>query len=259
VFVSLHGEIEDMAARAKGPKTSIGYWAFRWMSSRRPDSAIRLVVIDDFIKQKLLEDYPEKLSDDQVFVAHHPVLPMESPPQPATAPPLACFIGYRTTMKGFDAFRRLSELAPAAKFVAIGAGKVEDLADASSKPLGSNDEYLNAIAACSAAIFPYLGGYSCSLSAAALDALSAGVHIVATPRPCFIGLQENLGADVITICETMEEAAAQMRTPDWFSRRTMGRDDRLTLLRRSKYGLDAVGATFERLLTGVDRRAGALP
>jgi glycosyltransferase involved in cell wall biosynthesis len=247
VHVLLHGELEGLFDNALQGIRSFGYWTSMWSRIRRPDSTLRLVVIDDFIKQKMLDELPNTFTSEQISVVHHPISTVADAELLITSKVTVCFIGYKTAFKGFDDFRHLSEIVPNAEFVAIGGGKIESLSSSAVKALVGSDGYLRAIASCSVAIFPYVGGYACSLSAAALDALSAGVHIVATPRPCFVSLWQHLGPDFVTICDSIEQVAKLMQDADWFAQKRASQEDRLNLLRQSKYGIDAVRASFEQL------------
>jgi hypothetical protein len=124
LFVELHGEIEGLFDRSMQGVRSFGFWVLQWMRLRRRGSLLSLVVIDDFIKSRLLQEYPGKLSVADIFVVHIPVSPLALAPMPAAehapgdgpgahAPATVCFIGYRGRLKGFDQFMQLSESAAA--------------------------------------------------------------------------------------------------------------------------------------------------
>jgi glycosyltransferase involved in cell wall biosynthesis len=262
LFVELHGEIEGLFDRSMQGVRSFGFWVLQWMRLRRRGSLLSLVVIDDFIKSRLLQEYPGKLSVADIFVVHIPVSQLALAPMPAAehapgdgpgahAPATVCFIGYRGRLKGFDQFMQLSESAPAASFVAIGGGKVEDVRSSHSTPIVGSDAYLSAIASCSVALFPYVAGYDCSLSAAALDALSAGVCIVASERACFVSLQQYFGSDMVTVCDGAAAMTALLRDRAWLDSRRAGQARRLERLAASKYGPDSVRTAFEALAATV--------
>jgi NDP-4-keto-2,6-dideoxyhexose 3-C-methyltransferase len=248
VHIVLHGEIESLFADSRQRVGSIGYWTSKWIHFRQPCSMLRLVVIDDFIKQRLLDRFPRILKTEQIFVIHHPISTVAASATTSGSKPTVCFIGYRTALKGFDCFKRLSAMTPTADFIAIGGGRVESMSDARVTQLPGSEDYFLAIGSCSVALFPYVGGYTCSLSAAVLDALSTGVHILATPQPCFISLKEHLGPEVVTTFESVDEAARLMRDPNWFTLKRAGQRERLRLLNSSKYGVDAVRASFDQLM-----------
>jgi hypothetical protein len=250
-FVVLHGEVEGLFDKSFQHPRSFGFWVLQWMRLRRRGSTLSLVVIDDFIKRRLLREYPGKLSDIDIFVVCHPISPLARPQSPTSGVPSICFIGYRTAFKGFDQFMHLSGLVPGAAFVAIGGGKVENVQSAQSTPISGSERYLGEISKCNVALFPYVAGYTCSLSAAAVDALSAGAYIVATDRPCFTGLQEYFGPEVITIYSSAAEAVAMLSQPRWLEERRSDNARRLEQLLESKYGLNAVRASFEKLSQAV--------
>jgi hypothetical protein len=248
IFVSLHGEVDGLFDRTRQHMSSYGYWIVRWMRLRRPNSTLSLVVIDDFIKRKLVAAFPTKLNDENMFVVHHPITVASASQLPRFSARTVCFIGYKTRAKGFDRFLRLSELLPDISFLAIGGGKVEDVRSGSVLQIAGNESYLRKIAECSAAMFLYVSGYDYSLSAAAVDALSAGVHIIASDRPFFVSLKERFGADVVTICPTTEDAYALLSDPQWLEAMRAGQARRIDAVARSPYGLAAVGASFHALV-----------
>jgi hypothetical protein len=249
LFVSLHGEIEGLFDPSMRKVRNYGFWAHHWMRLRRSGSTLRLVVIDDFIKQILLQSFPGKLDAAQIVVAYHPVTAINTASAaPAQSQADACFIGYRTKFKGFDQYAQLADALPDRYFVAIGGGKVEGVPGGARAALTGNADYMAAIGGCTTAVFPYVGGYTCSLSAAVLDALSAGAHVLATPRACFVGLAEHFGADVVTLYTTQDEAKALLGDSRWLADRQAGRPERLQRLDSSRYGMASVRQCFENIL-----------
>jgi glycosyltransferase involved in cell wall biosynthesis len=247
VFVVVHGEVEAIfGPRPRGLQT-FAYWAYSWFAVRSISSTIRLVVIAEFIREKIHQAFPRKLPLNQIWVVPHPITAMDAPPAPQAGATSLCFIGHRTSNKGFDVFLELSKRHPELCFVAIGGGYVEDLGKAKTSPISDSSDYLREISRCAVAVFPYTGGYSCSLSAAVLDALSAGVHILATARACFLSLAADFGPDFVTIYESPADIDRLIARSDWLEERRSGQLRRLSLLEKSNYGLDAVRASFERL------------
>jgi hypothetical protein len=249
-FVELHGEIEGLFDKSMQRPSSFGFWVLQWMRLRRRGSTLSLVVIDDFIKARLLAEFPGKLQESEIFVVHIPMLPWPAAsalarPEPV---PSACFIGYRTRLKGFDQFVQLSSLVPGVDFVAIGGGKVEHVTSSRSAPIGGSEGYMHAIAQCSVALFPYVAGYNCSLSAAAVDALSAGVYMLASDRACFVSLEQYFGAEILTICRSTADMAALLTDARWLEEKRGAQERRLERLKVSKYSLDAVRSSFEALM-----------
>lgn len=248
VIVSLHGEIEGLFDRSLKGFRSIGFWIRKWIALRRPNSPLALVVIDDFIKRKLLAEYPDKLTDTDIFVVHHPISPFSTADLPIQSIHTVCFIGYRTRFKDFEQFRQLSDLIPHVSFLAIGGGKVEDLRLSRTFPISGTHDYLRKISECSIAVFPYNSGYTCSLPASALDALSTGVYIVASNRPSFTSLEEYFGPEFITICCSISESIALLSDTQWIEQKRSGKARRLEKLLKSKYGPDTVRASFEKII-----------
>jgi glycosyltransferase involved in cell wall biosynthesis len=247
VFITLHGEIEGLFDKSLQGFRSYGYWILMWMRLRRPNSVLSLVVIDDFIKHKLIADHPRKMTESNVFVVHHPISPL-APYATSADIRSVCFVGYRTKAKGFEQFERLSHLMHDVSFVSVGGGFVENLRSGQRVSIVGNEDYLRGIAQCTAAIFPYIAGYTCSLSAAVMDALSAGVQIVASNRPCFLSLAERFGTEVIAICNSIEEAEALMEVPNWFAETRALQLRRIERLSRSPYSVRSVGDSFQHLV-----------
>jgi len=249
VHVVLHDELEGLFAPSPPPFKAIGYWTERWVRSRTAESLIKLVVLDDFIRDKLLQRYSDKVSPNSIAVIHHPVLPMDAGIAANNTGHAACFIGYRTRFKGFEHFTQMAAEHPSVRHVAIGAGKVENVSSGGLQELGDQEAYLKEIAKCSVAVFPCTGGYSCTLSAAALDALSAGVHIIALDQPFFRSLASYFGPDVVTLRSVVKELGSELGDAALSSRRER-RADRLERVARSKYGITAVRRSFENLTSG---------
>ena len=249
-FITLHGETEGLFDKSLRRFTSYGYWIDLWLRKRQPRSMLSLVVIDDFIKQRLLDEFPEKLSTEQISVVHHPITAFVSPSSARGLQQgfVACFIGYRTRLKGFDHFEALSRIVTGLRFVAIGGGVVVDVPGNDVRRLDGTDAYINAIAECSVAVFPYIGGYTVSLSAAVLDALSAGVHVIATRRACFESLADHFGPDFITLYDNLEEAAGILGNAEWLTKQRNLQVMRLEQLASSRYAIDKIRSCFERLV-----------
>jgi len=205
-------------------------------------------MLDDFIKRKLLAEYPDKLTDNDVLVVHHPISPFSAANLPIKSVQSVCFIGYRTRFKNFEQFKQLSDLIPHVSFMAIGDGIVEDLRLARTFPISGTDDYLLKISECSIAVFPYNSGYTCSLPASVLDALSTGVYIIASDRPAFTSLQEYLGPEFITIFCSNSESLVFLSDTQWIEQKRSGKARRLEKLLKSKYGPDAVRASFEKII-----------
>jgi glycosyltransferase involved in cell wall biosynthesis len=245
VHVVLHGDMEGLLTTSRLGPLSIFRWAQIWLRLRRTDSRIDLVVLDDFIKRRLIERDPDKFTEDRLAVIHHPVDPMARTVT-LSDPPVIGFLGYRTAAKSFDDFARLAARLPSLRFVAIGGGRSEDLRDGTVRALVGKDAYVAEIARCSVACFPFVSGYACSLSASALDALAAGTRIVALDRPFFRALSEYLGRDFVRVANSVDllpEALLEMVAGN----SEAARQQRVETIRNSKYGLAAVQRSFEHL------------
>ncbi len=249
VYVVLHGELEGLFDKSLQRYQSFGYWANKWMKGRSRESLLSLVVIDDFIRDKLVREFPDKLSAANVSVIHHPISPIYASlnDRDDQTHPSVCFVGYRTPFKGFEQFFRMASEHPSVGFLAIGGGKVENISSGTVRYLKDEPAYLAEISKCSAALFPCVSGYSCSLSAAALDALAAGVHIIALDRPCFRNLASYFGDDTITVHSSLREASLELGSY-LLGLKSKGRVSRLESLSKSKYGLPAVQKSFEKLI-----------
>jgi len=246
VFVSLHGEVEGIFEESTQRLQSFGFWILKWLRGRRANGPTRLVVIDDFIKARLAADFPANIASSDVFVVHHPILPV-AVDAPLGGMRRACFIGYRSRFKGFPHFEEYARSMPGQRFLAIGGGKVDDLSAGTSSALDGEAGYFQAIGGCDLAVFPYVHGYTASLSAAALDALATGVHIVATDRACFRSLAEYFGPGFVTVCESPERLGIALHDAALW-RLSQGRGARMQKLEESKYGIAAVGRAFEQLV-----------
>lgn len=246
VFVVIHGEIDGLIEGRREHWRSIGHWATRWASWRGKHSRIAIVVIDDFIKDALLKW--GWADSSRLHVVHHPITAVPGIP-PAEARDLSiCFVGFRTKSKGYSDFEAASLRHLDIRFVAIGQGRVERVGGGDARILQGSAGFLAAIANCAAALFPYTDGYGATLSAAALDTLSAGVHIIATPRPFFLALAEYFGTDFITIYRTAADLDGFIADPTWLAERRDGQMRRRAALEASKYGIDSVRHELETLL-----------
>ena len=249
VFVVLHGELEwlDPASTAPAGAATVGYWAKKWLKLRRPDSIIKLIVLDAFIRDQLLKDHAATFRADSIFAVRPPVIPLATVPE-REGRAKACFIGYRTRFKSFDDFLACARTLPEWQFLAVGGGAELDVLSDTPKPLRSNAEYLGAIAACDVAVFPYDSGYTRSLSASGLDAMIAGVHIVALRRPFFLGLAEALGSEFVNICDSPEEIENYLRAID-IAKVRADRAARVVQVSHSPFGFASVAGSLSFLFT----------
>jgi hypothetical protein len=247
--VMVHGDIE-CGMNSDGERVgSIGFFIRCWFWLRKIHSRLDVAVIDRFIAETAIAAFPRALVPAQVFVV--PLLIesacVEASPSGKTR---CCFVGFDTRHKGFQHFRELSAQFPEIEFVTIGAGVLRDEQTGFVTPLGSNSAFINAIGECDVAIFPYVGGYSCSLSAAATDALAAGTHLLATDRQCFIALAEEFGISSITLCNAQSEMALFLNDREKLKTIRASRAARLAKLEGSRYGLKSVSEALGDMLEG---------
>lgn len=256
-FVVLHGEIEGAFEPTVQGVRSYGFWVLKWLAVRKRRSTLQVVMISDFARDGLLDAFEDKFDPATTHVVPHPIVPAVTGPADSAAPETVCFIGYRTPFKGFEAFKRASDVHPGIEFEVIGGGVVEDLRTGGTRAITTNGEFLGSVSNCAAAIFPYTSGYRLSLSAAALDALATGTHMIATSRPCFLSLEKTFGPEAVTIYRSDDELDVLLRTPGWLGARAAGRRGRREAIERSGYGLSAVGRAFERLLVSPAQGSGS--
>ena len=249
MYVVIHGEIEGLIQNRDENWRKIGFWSQVWMKLRPRSSFIRIIVIDDFIRDALKSVAGGKLSDREIFVVHHPVTAIERR-EPVYDHPAVCFVGFRAAAKGFPVFEALSRRLSSVAFLAVGQGRVENVSTGEVSPLSDSQSFLGAISRCWVALFPYQGDYCATLSAAALDTLSAGVHIIATDRPFFVSLAEYFGPDFVTIFHGTAELDEYLKQPGWLADKMAGQAGRLEALSRSKYSLDKIRVELEQLVQG---------
>jgi hypothetical protein len=248
VIVVLHSELEALFdASLRSPK-SWGFWAYRWSRLRRSGSPLRVAVLAEFIRDALAETGNPAIARSEVELLTFPVAAVDAV-QVADGAHRLAFIGYKTRMKGFDSFERLARASttPNLRFEVIGAGKVENVVSGEVQPFNSGG-FLGEVGQSTLAIFPYTQGYSASLSAAVLDALSTGVHIVATRRNCFEAIYREFGTDTVTLYDTESELAALIADQGFLEHCRTGAARRRSQLAGSSFGTAATQADFRRIL-----------
>ena len=248
VTAVLHGEVEALFdARYHRSWRSWGFWAWRWFRLRRHDSRLKLAVIAGFIGDALAKLAPDRLSAADMRVLPFPVSSADGLPL-AAGRHTAVFIGYRTKFKGFDRFAQVaSSRAGGLAYVVVGHGQVEEIPAGDVRGFGEAG-FIGEVAKASVAVFPYSAGYVASLSAAALDALSTGVHMVATRRPCFEALERELGSDFITLFDSDEDLSALLADTGFLDRARAGSGRRRMQLAETSYGLSATITAFAAML-----------
>ena len=248
VMVVLHSELEALVNdELRSPRTW-GFWSHHWSQFRRPGSRIRIAVIADYVRDALTATGIAAVARSEVELLTFPVGPSDDLPFGKGVHRVA-FIGYKTWMKGFDRFEALanSGAAPNCQFNIIGAGRVENIITGASRPFDESG-FLGEVAQSTLAILPYSQGYVATVSAAVLDALSTGVHIVATRRGCFEAIHREFGDDTITLYDTPEQLAALVADDAFLDRMRGGAAARRARLPASSFGTAATEADFRRLL-----------
>ncbi len=260
VYVILHGEVEGLfdPELSRSP-VSYGFWISLWSKMRRKTSPLRIGVIAGFIRPAVARALAGRLPPDSIAVLPFPIAEIDGHGH-AKGPHCAIFIGYRSRLKGYPVFERLaSELSgPDLRFETIGEGACQTVPGGTREPFAAPVDFGNAVSRASVAVFPYEGGYVACLSAAAIDALSAGVHVLATPRPCFIALAEIFGTEAVTICENEAAMRAALADRAFLDRVRAGSAARREALETSPFGPEAARAAFAELL-GADGIAVPFP
>lgn len=253
VFIVLHGELETLAETSLHSSSirSVGFWARRWLKLRNSNSPVKLIVLDDFIRERMLKEYPGVVQDNAIWTVRPPVVShrcLRSGLIEAQGDRLrVCFVGYRTRFKSFENFLLCAKEHPDWQFLAIGGGSAVDVRTGEARQLCSNQEYLDAISACDLALFPYDSGYSMSLSASGLDALATGVYIVALDRPFFVSLRNALGREVVTVCQDIAEINQFLRALN-VSEIRRGKARRSELVAASMFSTNSVAGVFKSLV-----------
>lgn len=246
IYVVLHDEVEWILSNTKNKITSFGFWSSMWLNKHSKKSNIKLVVLDDFIRDKLLDKFPEKFQDNCIYVIHHPIFTFEDA-HTAKLKNSICFIGYKTKKKGFSHFIEIAKKNTKFSFLSIGGGQVSMIGSEAFNVLPDNNSYLGRIAECKGSVFPYMSGYECSLSAAALDALSCGVPILATDLPFFVHLNKYFGTQYVRVFNSPEDIGHKLNTSlDEMEKES--RQEKLNNIQRSKYGIKEVSKSFDKLL-----------
>ena len=248
VMVVLHSELEALVNPALRSPRTWGFWAHHWSKLRRNGSRLRIAVIADYVRDSLTATGFAAVARPEVELLTFPVGSADGLPAASGRHRIA-FIGYKTWMKGFDRFEALARdgAAPACQFTIICAGRVEDVVNGECRPFDASG-FLGEVAQSTLAVLPYIEGYVASVSAAVLDALSTGVHIVATRRGCFEAIHREFGDDTITLFDTDAELAAIVGDQAFLERARAGAAARRSRLATSSFGMAATEADFRRVL-----------
>ena len=248
LILMVHGEIAGAGDVSRRRWGSFGFYVNIWFGIRKFGHPSALACIDAFIAEEILRRFGDAVRREEIFVIPHPLatLPKVSPREPGVV--RCCFVGFDTPNKGYAVFQKVAQVVPTVQFHVIGDGVDRDIVGGGEKPLVSMESYLHAIASCDIAVFPYTAGYSASLSAAALDALSCGLHLVATRRGCFVALAEELGDDCITLFDDEDELKLLLSDKNFVADKAASRQTRLAKIANSRYGSRSVAQAINRLM-----------
>ena len=197
----------------------------------------------------MLDEFPDRFHEDSINVIHHPIFNFASH-HPEKLNNLICFIGYKTKNKGFSDFIEIAKSNNNFIFLSIGGGRSETVGGQAVEIFSDNDTYLKKIAECTASVFPYQSGYKCSLSAAAFDALSCGVPILATNLPFFVNLNKYFGSSYVKVFNSFEDIGCNIKG-HITEMQGETRQEKIKSIQHSKYGIGEVSKSFERLLTSI--------
>jgi len=248
VTVMIHGEIEGLLEADRQHPGSYGYYMNKWIKLRRKESTLNLAVIDDFIVDEIVILGNKSIKREDIFVVPHPITQVtDIAPVDLNARARVCFIGFRTRQKGYDLFERIASTTPTLSFEAIGGGCLQSVPENHFRALCGTADYMRSIAACDFALFPYVAGYRASLSAAALDAISAGLHLIASKRGCFISLYRNLGPNFVTLFDGEDDLRALLENPEWLATQRAARSRRLADIESSPYSGPNITRALARL------------
>ncbi len=247
VIAVLHSELEALFDPGLRSPRSWGFWAYRWFRMRRPGSNLGLAVIASYIRDRLEAAFPTTFPAGAIRVLPFPIVKVDARPVSQSMPRVS-FVGYKTRFKGFPEFealaRRMQVAGLQAQFVTVGAGQVESAIDGTSRPFDPQAGFLGELASSAVAVFPYQQGYSVTMSAAAIDAIAAGLRLLATPLPCFAALQEAFGSDQVQLAQTVDEMAAILSSSGYLDEPADARIARMARISESEFGQGSIQAAF---------------
>ena len=239
VYVVLHGEIESLFDSSVQSVFRIGWWSRFWWKHRPVDSKIKLIVIDDFIKNGL----DNICINSDIAVIHQPIISLNRS-KPSDLISKICFIGYRTKNKGYDEFIALAEKHPKLEFIAIGGEVIENIRTGEINTLKTHNDYLDAISSCQLALFLYTDGYRATLSGAALDAIKVGVPILSLNRPFFVSISEHLSDKLVVVRENLTEVSKYL---DEFQYSVRHKSESKSIILQSKYSVKAIAKSLDKI------------
>ncbi|MDM8011514.1 MAG: hypothetical protein QUV08_11180 [Parasphingorhabdus sp.] len=252
VVILQHSELEDAFLEAPPKLGSYGHANLLWHKVREFGSSLQIAVLAEYIAEGVRSRFKRSVTADQLHVLPMPMKAYAGKSRHNNPKLKCCFVGFNTKVKGYPVFESLAQRNPDKVFLTIGGGTVQHLNSQTKKELISPDAFFDELAATDIAIFPYVSGYEYSLSAAATDAISAGLHLLTFNRGCFSALRRAFGPETITICDTENEMHQYLNDPEWNDMVRDGRQRRLNKISASEFGPKNVGQALAGLMTGAD-------
>lgn len=253
VVILQHNEVEAAITVPRPQLGSYGHANLVWHRMRGRKSRLKIAVLGSWIADGIRRYYRDSVPEEQLFVLPMPMMSTGAVQQhfAPEAPLKCCFVGFNTAGKGFDTFERLADEFPDLEFQQIGGGAVKNLHSGDTHRLGDTEAFVAALAGCDVAIMPNTSGYDYTLSAAATDAIAAGVHLLAYDRGCFRAMQAAFGEDAVTICSSAQDLREKLASRAWKDRIRATRSQRLGQIEQSEFGLQNVGNALERAFVGL--------
>lgn len=253
VVVLQHNEVEAAITTPRPRLGSYGHANLVWHRMRGRRSPMKIAVLGSWIAEGVRKYYPHSVRDDELFVLPMPMIANVSEGRSIApgAPLRSCFVGFNTAGKGFDTFEMLAKDLPDLDFMQIGGGVLKNIRTGETQPLSDTAAFMDALARCDVAIMPNTSGYDYTLSAAATDALAAGLHLIAYDRKCFRAMQAAFGGDAVTICTSASEIRDKLASHEWREKIRATRSRRLSGIDRSEFGLTNVGHALERIFHSI--------
>jgi len=249
VIVLQHSEVEEGCSNAKPQLGSYGHANLIWHRMRPIHSRVRIAVLGSWIADAMRKRFPRSFARHDIIPIPMPVESYASPRQIETDHVFRCgFVGFNTPAKGYETFASLAHEVGDVDFFQVGAGKSLNIRTGMFLPLRSADDFMDALSVCDVAVMPNTSGYDFTLSAAATDAISAGVHLLTSDRGCYRALRDEFGSQCVTICGNEQEMHAFLTDANWRARILAGRSERLARIEHTEFSLSNVGKSLEDLM-----------
>lgn len=250
VVVLQHNEVEEACTNRKPKFASYAFTNLVWHKVRPRSSRIRIAVLGGWIANGVRRTFYSSLGTHDVIELPMPIMPYQLVRNEASSEfPLRCaFIGFNTPAKGYSVFKWLAEEHPEVRFFHIGGGVERNIVTNQCRPLHSTTDFHDALSKCDIAILPNTDGYEFILSAAATDAIAAGLHLLCSNRGCYRAFKEAFGPEVVTICDDQSVMSGLLDDREWWQCLRTSRQQRLAKIESSEFGLDNVGLKLKELM-----------